>query len=74
MRAKTISIPIVLTGAFEPIAAGLAQSLAHPGLNVTGSTLLSDQLIAKHIEMLRQILPRLSRVGQLVDTGAPGVG
>jgi len=72
MRAKTVSIPIVLTGAFEPIGAGLAQSLAHPGLNVTGSTLLSDQLIAKHIEMLRQILPRLSRVGQLVDTGAPG--
>jgi len=72
MRQKTTSIPIVLTGAFDPVRAGLAQSLARPGMNVTGSTQLMDQLTAKHFEILRQILPRLARVGQRVDTTAPG--
>jgi putative ABC transport system substrate-binding protein len=72
MRAKTTSIPIVLTGAFDPVRAGLAQSLARPGLNVTGSTQLMDQLVAKHIEILREINPHLARIGQFVDTSAPG--
>jgi putative ABC transport system substrate-binding protein len=72
MREKTTSIPIVLTGAFDPVRAGLAQSLGRPGMNVTGSTQLMDQLTAKHFEILRQILPRLTRIGQLVDTTAPG--
>ena len=72
MRAKTASIPIVLTGAFDPVKAGLAQSLARPGLNVTGSTQLMDQLAMKHIEILKEMLPRLSRIGQLVDSTARG--
>jgi putative ABC transport system substrate-binding protein len=73
MRAKTTSIPIVLTGALDPVKAGLAQTLARPGLNVTGSTQLMDQLVVKHIEILREILPRrISRIGQLVDTTARG--
>jgi putative ABC transport system substrate-binding protein len=72
MRSKTTSIPIVLTGAFDPVRAGLAQSLGRPGLNVTGSTQVMDQLTAKHFEIFRQILPRLTRIGQLVDTTAPG--
>jgi putative ABC transport system substrate-binding protein len=72
MRMKTTSIPIVLPGAIDPIAAGLARSLARPGLNVTGSVQLNDQLPAKHIEIIREILPRLGRVGQLVDTTVSG--
>jgi putative ABC transport system substrate-binding protein len=72
MREKTTSIPIVLTGAFDPVRAGLAQSLGRPGMNVTGSTQLMDQLTAKHFEILKEILPRLSRVGQLVDTTSSG--
>ena len=72
IRTKTTSIPIVLLGGDDPILAGLAKSLARPGLNVTGSTQLLDDLAVKHVEMLRQILPRLARVGQLVDTTSPG--
>ena len=72
MRARTTMVPIVLTGALDPVSAGLAQSLAHPGTNVTGSTQLMDQLVVKHVELLRQILPRLGRIGQLVDTTARG--
>ena len=72
MRAKTTSIPIVLTHALDPVSAGLALSLRRPGLNVTGSAQLNDLLPAKHIDILRQILPRLNRVGQLVDTNSSG--
>jgi putative tryptophan/tyrosine transport system substrate-binding protein len=72
MRMKTTSIPIVLTGAFDPVKAGLAQSLRRPGVNVTGSTQLNDELPGKHIEIMRQILSRLVRVGLLVDTTASG--
>ncbi|HEX9640723.1 MAG TPA: ABC transporter substrate-binding protein [Candidatus Krumholzibacteria bacterium] len=72
MRAKTASIPLVLTGAVDPVKAGLAQSLRRPGMNVTGSAQLNDVLPAKHIEIARQIIPRLVRVGQLVDTTASG--
>jgi putative ABC transport system substrate-binding protein len=72
IRARTKSIPIVLVGSLDPVRAGLAQSLARPGLNVTGLTQLNEQLPGKHIEILRELLPRLARVGQLVDRNASG--
>ncbi len=72
MRAKTTSIPIVMTNALDPVRAGLAQSLRRPGMNVTGSAQLHDLLPAKHIDIMREILPRLARVGQLVDTTQSG--
>jgi putative ABC transport system substrate-binding protein len=72
IRSKTTTLPIVLLGSLDPVKAGLAQSLARPGLNVTGFTQLNEQLPAKHMEILREILPRLTRVGQLVDRNASG--
>jgi ABC-type uncharacterized transport system substrate-binding protein len=72
MRTKTTSIPIILTGALDPVAAGLAQSFRRPGMNVTGVAQLNDQLPGKHIEIMRQIRPGIARVGQLVDTTATG--
>jgi putative tryptophan/tyrosine transport system substrate-binding protein len=68
MRAKTTSIPIVLPGSIDPVGAGLAQSLRRPGMNVTGVALLLDELPVKHISIVREILPRLARVGMFVDT------
>ncbi len=68
MRAKTTTIPIVLTNALDPVRAGLAESLRRPGLNVTGNAQLNDLLPPKHVEIMREILPRLRRIGQLVDT------
>jgi len=72
IRSKTKTVPIVLTGALDPVRAGLARSLPRPGLNVTGMAQLNDQLPGKHMEILREILPRLARVGQLVDQKASG--
>jgi putative tryptophan/tyrosine transport system substrate-binding protein len=72
MRKKTTTIPIVLTGGIDPIRAGLAQILRRPGLNVTGVAQLTDLLPEKHLQLMREIQPRLARVGQLVDTTVSG--
>lgn len=71
MKAKTLTIPIVLTNSSDPVGVGLVQSLRQPGGNVTGISIMGDQIIAKNIELLREILPRLARVGLLLETGFP---
>jgi putative ABC transport system substrate-binding protein len=67
MKAKTSTIPIVLPGSADPVAAGLVKSLARPGTNITGLAYLSDQLIAKHVELLTELVPKMSRVALLND-------
>jgi len=71
MRTKTTAIPIVLPTSTDPVAAGLVQSLARPGTNVTGMTASLDQVVAKHIELLTEIIPKISRVALLNDPLAP---
>jgi putative ABC transport system substrate-binding protein len=53
------------------VAAGLVQSLRRPGTNVTGMASLADQLVAKHIELLTEIVPKISRVALFNDPLAP---
>jgi len=72
LHAKTKSIPIVLTGGFDPVGAGLALSLGRPGMNVTGVTQLNTDLPAKHVEILSEILPKATRIGMLFDENASG--
>lgn len=62
MKAKTATIPIVLLTSTDPVADGLVQSLARPGTNVTGLADLFEQLVAKHIELLAEIVPKMSRI------------
>jgi putative ABC transport system substrate-binding protein len=73
-RAATTTIPIVMiAGGADPVADGLAKSLARPGGNVTGLTWApSPELIGKNLEILREIIPTLSRVGFLSDAPASG--
>jgi putative ABC transport system substrate-binding protein len=71
MRTRTTSIPIVLPSSADPVAAGLVQSLRRPGTNVTGMASLADQLVAKHIELLTEIVPKISRVALFNDPLAP---
>lgn len=65
MRSKTTTIPIVLLVSTDPVADGLVQSLARPGTNVTGLTNSFEQLIEKHVELLSEIAPKMSRVALL---------
>ena len=68
LRARTPSLPIVLTASVDPVGQGLAHSLRQPGKNFTGLVLLFDQLAVKHVELMRDVRPRLRRVGMFVDS------
>jgi putative ABC transport system substrate-binding protein len=63
----TQTIPIVYTTSADPVQAGLAVSLAKPGGNASGVTLLSDELAAKRLEVFKAAAPHISRVGFLHD-------
>jgi len=67
MAAKTKTIPIVLYSSIDPVAAGLVKSLARPGTNVTGMSGQYDEIIAKHVELLHELVPKASRVSMLSD-------
>jgi putative ABC transport system substrate-binding protein len=64
-QSVTTAIPIVMTSATDPGGTGTVASLAHPGGNVTGTKTLGWDLFGKRLELLRQILPNLSRVAVL---------
>jgi putative ABC transport system substrate-binding protein len=64
-KNTTTSIPIVMATGGDPVGLGLVASLARPGGNVTGLTTLSRELSGKRLEMLREALPRVSRIGML---------
>ena len=66
------TIPIVIVTAQDPVAAGLVDSLARPGGNITGLTRLTRELSGKRLELLKEIVPKISRVGVIWDTNAPG--
>jgi len=66
-KQATQTIPIVMVTNADPVATGLIDSLARPGGNITGITNLSRDLSAKRLELLKEIVPRLSRVAILWD-------
>ena len=67
---QTTRIPIVMTPSADPVVAGIVDSLARPGGNVTGITEMAPQLTPKRLEMLKEIVPTLSRVAILWQPGA----
>ena len=68
-KSATTTIPIVMTNVGDPMGAGLVASLARPGGNVTGLSSLSTQLNTKRLEVLKDAVPKLSRVGLLRPMG-----
>ncbi|HEX6437344.1 MAG TPA: ABC transporter substrate-binding protein [Candidatus Binatia bacterium] len=64
-KSATNTIPIVMTNAGDPVAAGLVASLARPGGNITGNSGLEAQLNTKRLEVLKDAVPRLAQVGLL---------
>jgi putative tryptophan/tyrosine transport system substrate-binding protein len=68
-KRATTSIPIVMAFSADAVATGLAASLARPGGNVTGSTVLIPEISAKRLELLKAAAPRINRVAVLVRKG-----
>ena len=67
MRKQTATIPIVVLLSVDPVRAGLVQSLGRPGTNVTGTYAGYELLVGKHIEILTDLLPGISRVAFFND-------
>jgi putative tryptophan/tyrosine transport system substrate-binding protein len=65
VKEATTTIPIVMANAADPVGAGLIASLARPGGNVTGNASLTPELNSKRLEVLKEAIPRLARVGFL---------
>ena len=71
-KKATSTIPIVMTTGADPVAMGLIASLARPGGNITGLTSVSTDLAGKRLELLKETVPRLTRVGILWNPADPG--
>ena len=70
-KRATSSIPIVMGVSGDPVGSGLVASLARPGGNVTGTTILTPELAGKRLELLKEALPRLSRLAVLWNASNP---
>ena len=70
-RNATSTIPVVFVAAIDPVAMGLVASLARPGGNVTGVSTIQKDLAGKRLALLKELLPRLSRVALLVRAASP---
>ncbi len=71
-KRVTATIPIVVAGASNLVGAGLVASLARPGGNLTGTDSLTADLSGKRLELLKEVLPKLARVGALWNQFNPG--
>jgi putative ABC transport system substrate-binding protein len=67
LKQKAGRVPIVFIGARSPLAAGFIASLARPGGNMTGLSGMYDELVVKRIELLRELVPGIKRLGALSD-------
>ena len=73
LKQATKTIPIVFTTTSDPIGTGMVASLAHPGGNLTGMSMLASDLWPKRLELLKEISPKLSRVAMLWNKGNAGM-
>jgi putative ABC transport system substrate-binding protein len=72
-KQATSTIPIVVAVSADPVGAGLVESLAHPGGNTTGLSLLAPETDQKTLELLKEALPKTRRVAMIFDPKNPGM-
>lgn len=71
LAARGAGVPVVMSGVADPVSAGLVASLARPGGNVTGLATLVRDLTVHRIAVLKELLPKAERIGQLINLGNP---
>jgi putative tryptophan/tyrosine transport system substrate-binding protein len=72
-KQATTTVPIVFAVSSDPLSTGVVTSLARPGGNITGLSLMAADLSAKRLELLQMLLPRLTRIAVLWDSSNPGM-
>ena len=70
-KKATRSIPIVMVGVSDPVGSGLVTSLARPGLNITGTSSMTAEVVGKQLELLKETVPKISRVAALWNPANP---
>jgi ABC-type uncharacterized transport system substrate-binding protein len=73
LQKRTTTIPIVMLGTADPVGLGLVRSLARPGANITGMSVMAPELSQKRLELLKEVVPNLDRVTVLSNPGNPAV-
>ena len=71
LKRATSTIPIVMTSISDPVGSGLVASLGHPGGNVTGLSIMTTELSTKRLQLLKEAIPRLTRVAVLWNPDSP---
>lgn len=72
LKRATAVVPIIMATVMDPVALGITASLAQPGGNLTGLAILSPELTAKRLQLLKEVVPRLARVAVLWNPANPG--
>ena len=72
LKQATSTIPIVMAQDTDPVGSGFVTSLAHPGGNITGLAALAPEMGGKQLELLKEIIPKLSRVAVVGNSTVPG--
>ena len=73
-KNATSAIPIVFAAVGDPVRAGLVSSLARPGGNITGLSIIETELFGKRLEFLKETFPKITRVAHFRDATSPGTG
>jgi putative ABC transport system substrate-binding protein len=73
-KQVTRTVPIVMSVVVDPVGSGLVSSLAHPGGNVTGTSIMATDLIGKHFDLIREVVPGISRLALLWNPTNPSHG
>ena len=71
VKKATASIPLVMIAVGEPVATGLVASLARPGGNITGVTSIAPEIEGKRLELLREVIPKISHIAVLWNAASP---
>ena len=71
VRRATSTIPIVMLLVADPVGSGLVRNLAHPGENITGLSMMANELVTKRLQLLKETIPRLTRVTVLWTPDTP---
>ena len=72
-KRATQTIPVVMAASGDPVGTGVVASLAHPGGNITGLSYYNVEIYAKRVDLLRELLPNLTRIAGLFNMGNPVV-
>jgi ABC-type uncharacterized transport system substrate-binding protein len=73
VKRATEKIPVVFAASSDPISTGVVPSLAHPGGNITGLSLMASDLSAKRLELIHTLVPGLGQIAVLWDSSNPGM-